>query len=180
MRTFITSDLHFSHKSIITFCPATRAKYGTVENMDEQMIMEWNEIVKPEDKTYIVGDLAFTSAEKATKIMNRLNGTKVLIKGNHDEKLVKNSDFIKCFESVHDYLEVNHDGHKICMFHYPISLWNQAHRGSIMAHGHLHDNLSGLEKYRVRNVGFDFTGKIVITMDELVKDALTGEIKGHH
>ena len=48
-----------------------------------------------------------------------------------------------------------------------------------MLHGHLHGNYSGLEKYRVRDVGFDATGTVVSLLDDIVSDALTGKIRQH-
>jgi hypothetical protein len=66
------------------------------------------------------------------------------------------------------------------MFHYPIAEWDQMHRGSVHFHGHLHGNVSGMEKYRCRDMGMDATGNIVTKMEDAIKDALKGEIKGHH
>jgi hypothetical protein len=54
------------------------------------------------------------------------------------------------------------------------------HRGSIHFYGHLHQGASGLEQYRARNVGWDCTGNIVTSIDDMIADALNGEIKHHH
>jgi calcineurin-like phosphoesterase family protein len=148
--------------------------------MDEAMIREWNEIVQPEDLTYILGDVAFHNAQKATAIMRRLNGTKILVEGNHDKKALHDKSFYNCFSEVHKYLDINYNGTKIVMFHYPIAEWDQMHRGAVHFHGHLHGGQSGLEKFRARDMGFDATGQIVMLMEDAIKDALKGEIKGHH
>jgi hypothetical protein len=37
-----------------------------------------------------------------------------------------------------------------------------------------------LEEYRVRDMGFDATGKIVVSLEDAIADALKGKIKGHH
>jgi hypothetical protein len=37
-----------------------------------------------------------------------------------------------------------------------------------------------MEKYRSRDMGMDATGQIAITMEDAIKSALKGEIKGHH
>ena len=178
---FITSDIHFSHKNIMSFCPVTRARFkDDVDYMNEQIIKEWNEVVTPRDHTYILGDVAFCNAEKAVSFMKRLNGSKTLIKGNHDFKLVKSREFEDCFIDVQDYYSITVNGTKVVMFHYPISEWDQMHRGAIHFYGHLHQNASGLEKYRARNAGWDCTGNIVTDIDHLIADALKGEIKGHH
>jgi calcineurin-like phosphoesterase family protein len=181
-KTWIGSDLHFGHANIMKFCPETRARFkNDVAYMNEAMVREWNEIVQPEDLTYILGDVAFCNVQTATGFLRRMNGRKVLIEGNHDKKLVQDASFCAEFESVHKYLDVNYDGHKIVMFHYPIFEWDQAHRGAIHFYGHKHGGACpDMTKYRARDVGMDATGRIVVSMEDAIRDALTGAIKGHH
>lgn len=178
MKTYITSDTHFSHQNILKFNPATR-KFKDVEHMNSEMMRQWNAIVMPDDLVYILGDVAFCNAAKATAIMHSLNGRKILVAGNHDAKLLKDNDFRECFESIHEYLTVNYNGHRIIMFHYPINEHDQCHRGSIQLHGHMHGKPTGLEKYRVRDAGMDATGNVVTLIDDLIRDAMRGEIKSH-
>lgn len=181
MKTWVTSDLHFGHKNIMSFCPVTRAHYNNdVDYMNEKMVTEWNEKVSPEDLVYILGDVAFLPAQKATEYMRRLNGQKILIEGNHDRKLLNDPSFRNEFVEVHSYLRLVYEGTVICMFHYPIAEFDQMHRGAIHLHGHLHGNTSGLEHFRVRDMGMDATGNIVTLMEDAISDALKGEIKGHH
>lgn len=181
MKTYVTSDIHLGHKNIMSFCPVTRARFNNdVEYMNEQIVKEWNEIVNPEDTVYILGDVAFMPATKAAVLVNRLNGTKILIEGNHDKKALKDPMFNKCFKEIHKYLEVNYDGTKVCMFHYPIAEWNQMHRGSVHFFGHVHGGNSGLEGYRAIDVGMDSTGWVVIEMEDAINRAMLGKIKEHH
>ena len=65
------------------------------------------------------------------------------------------------------------------MFHFPIAEFDKQHRGAVHFHGHLHGNVSGLEHFRVRDVGFDSTGKLLLEMGAAIKDAMKGEIKPH-
>jgi len=180
MKTFITSDLHFGHKNIMKFCPKTRGHYADVDEMREDMIRIWNETVSPEDLTYILGDVAFLPAAEAVQIMKRLNGRKILIEGNHDRKLLNDPVFCRCFEEVHKYLWINYEGTQVVMFHFPILEWDQMHRGAVHFHGHLHGNPTGMDKYRMRDVGCDATGQVVWSMEDAIADAMKGEIKGHH
>ena len=181
MKTYITSDLHFGHTNIMKFCPVTRARFrNDVSYMDNAMIKEWNDIVEPGDLVYILGDVAFCNAQKATEIMHRLNGDKILVEGNHDRKALNDPSFRGCFKEVHKYLDVNYNGTKCVMFHYPIAEWDQMHRGSVHFHGHLHGGVSGMEKYRCRDMGMDATGMMAITMEDAIASAMKGEIKGHH
>lgn len=181
MTDFITSDIHFSHKNIMTFCPVTRARFkGDVDFMNEEIIREWNAIVTPRDHTYILGDVAFCNAETAVKFMKRLNGMKTLIVGNHDKKLIKTREFEDCFIDVQDYYSINVDGTKVIMFHYPIAEWDQMHRGSVHFHGHVHGGKTGLEGSRALDVGMDATGCVVMPMNVMIARALQGHIRSHH
>ena len=112
--------------------------------------------------------------------MNRCNGSKILIEGIHDRKTLNDPTFRKCFKEVHQYLRIVYDGTVVCMFHYPIAEWDQMHRGSVHLHGHLHGGESGMEKFRCRDMGMDATDMIAITMEDAIRDALKGQIKGHH
>ena len=181
MRTWITSDLHFGHTNIMKFCPQSRARFkNDVNYMNEQMVVEWNSYVQPEDLVYILGDVAFLPAQKAAEYMNRCNGTKILIKGNHDRKLLKDPGFRGCFEEVHSDWIGTINGTYVHMYHFPVMEWDQMHRGAVHFHGHLHGGESGLEKFRARDMGMDATGMIVVEMERAIADALTGQIKGHH
>jgi calcineurin-like phosphoesterase family protein len=148
--------------------------------MNETMVKEWNDLIDMDDTVYVLGDVAFLPAQKATEYMRRLNGRKILIQGNHDYKLLNDPEFRACFEQVHHYLEITYNGTKVCLFHYPIKEWNQAHRGSVMLHGHLHGGISGMEEFRCRDMGMDATGRIAVTMEDAIRDAMTGKIMGHH
>jgi len=181
MTDFVTSDIHFGHKNIMTFCAVTRARFkNDVDYMNEQIIREWNQMVTPRDHTYILGDVAFCNVETAVKFMKRLNGSKTLIIGNHDKKLIKQREFQDCFIDWQDYYSINVNGTKVIMFHYPISEWDQMHRGSVHLHGHVHGGPSSLEGSRALDVGMDATGQVVTRLDVMVERALKGSIRAHH
>ena len=180
MKTYITSDLHFGHANIMKFCPVTRARFADTDDMREQMIADWNASVGHDDETLILGDFAFLPAKDAVAILQRLNGTKILIEGNHDRKLLNDPAFRAEFKEVHQYLRYNHNGQLVIMFHYPIHEWDQMHRGAVHFYGHVHGGKTGLEKYRARDVAFDATGRVVSNLDYMIADAMKGEIKTHH
>ncbi len=180
MTKWITSDLHFGHANIMKFCPVTRASFTDVADMREKMIADWNASVAQDDETFILGDFAFLPAKDAVDILRRLNGTKILIEGNHDRKLLNDPAFRKEFREVHPYLRYNHNGQIVIMFHYPIHEWDQMHRGAVHFYGHVHGGRTGLEPYRARDVAFDATGRVVSNFDAMIADALKGEIRSHH
>lgn len=64
--------------------------------MNEFMVMMYNRAVKPEDRVYMLGDVAFNKRDLV--ILNRMNGRKVLIKGNHDNLDLK--DYLPYFDDI--------------------------------------------------------------------------------
>jgi len=177
---WITSDLHLGHSNIIKYCPKTRGQYRDGQHMNESMIAEWNSHVDENDTVYILGDVGFMTTEKLIETVNRLQGKKILIEGNHDRKALKNEAYRACFAEIHQYLTIGFEGTKVVMFHYPILDHEECARGSVHFHGHRHGDSSGLEKYRVRDVGVDATGKVVTLMRDMIVDAMKGSIKSHH
>jgi len=179
MREFVTSDLHFGHVNIQSFCPRTRGHYRDVEHMDQDMIQRWNKLIGVKDTVYVLGDVCFMRPERAVTTVESLNGRKILIQGNHDRKLLNHRQFRDCFAEVHPYLDINRNGLKIVMFHYPLAEWDQQYRGSVHFYGHLHGNVSGIEQYRAIDVGFDATGEIALSLEDAVARAMRGRIKTH-
>ena len=179
MKIYVGSDFHWGHANVMKFNSSTRP-YENLEHMDQTMISEWNRIVYPEDKVYMLGDISFHDLNKTLQIMNVLNGTKVLVKGNHDKHLMRHAEFIDCFESIHDILEIKHNKVKIIMCHFPIAHFNGCHREKVIhLHGHLHGMESGLEQWRILDVGMDATGQLLIPIETLIEQAMLRQIRPH-
>lgn len=135
MNTFFTSDLHFFHQNVIRF---DNRPYTSVEEMNEALINNWNKKVKKDDLVYILGDISWGKDEETCAIFERLNGRKILIKGNHDRVHGKIKN---CFEEVADYKEITLPGNKhIVLCHYPIVFFNRHHYGAYMFYGHVHNS----------------------------------------
>lgn len=80
MRWF-TSDTHFGHARVIELC---QRPFKDVDHMNEVMANNWNERVQPDDEVFHLGDVALGRREDTLQIVKRLNGTKFLVPGNHD------------------------------------------------------------------------------------------------
>ena len=55
---YYVSDLHFGHKNILEMC---KRPFSSIEEMDEQLVENWNKRVKKNDRVYILGDLIYKS-----------------------------------------------------------------------------------------------------------------------
>jgi calcineurin-like phosphoesterase family protein len=135
MRTFLISDTHFFHNNILTFKKSSGEPlrpFSSVEEMNETMVDNWNRVVSKNDKVYHLGDVAFRNASSLS-ILDRLNGDKVLVKGNHD--IHKSSAYLKYFRDIRAY----HVLDKILLAHVPVHPFSLS-RWKGQVHGHLHDN----------------------------------------
>lgn len=149
---WFTSDTHFGHNKIQGFCQDTRFQ-GTLHHHDQMLIYNWNSCVKKNDRIYHLGDFSFGSREYTEELLSQLNGNIHLIYGNHDDML-RADRFKKFFHSRQDYKEVNIDGIKVCMLHFPMHEWYQCHRGSFHLFGHVHTSYKTV-RGKSMNVGID-------------------------
>jgi len=148
---FLVSDTHFGHVGVCRFTRndgVTKLRpWDNADEMDEAMVTAWNERVRPTDKVYHLGDVVIN--RKALGIMRRLNGDKVLIRGNHD--IFKDTDYREHFRELRAYHVMN----GMILSHIPIHSESLGRFGTNI-HGHLHAN-------RVMLPGFN--GKITDIVD---------------
>lgn len=135
--TFLISDTHFKHTNAWrTFKLADGVTplrpFSSTEEMDETMIANWNSVVKTNDKVYHLGDVAMCNATTLRGIFYRLNGIKVLIKGNHDE------DKLSLYQELFKDVRGSHILDNLVLTHIPVHAASLLRwRGNI--HGHLHN-----------------------------------------
>jgi calcineurin-like phosphoesterase family protein len=176
MEIFLTSDTHFGHRSVIDFC---NRPYSSVEEMNEDMVERWNEVVTPEDMVFHLGDVLWpTGGNKEFlphTVLGRLNGRIILIRGNHDTWMTRRFE-TENFHAVHDQyvLGLKGRGYKgqklhIHMLHYPLRTWYRREHGGLHAFGHVHGNY---EEFRIEgtlDVGVDTNNYRPITIDEYLE-----------
>ncbi len=66
-------------------------KIANSREMNEYIIQKWNSVVKKDDTVYHLGDVGFGSLEEVKGLIEKLNGTKILLRGNHDFKIGVNT-----------------------------------------------------------------------------------------
>jgi len=132
---FLVSDTHFGHAGVCRFTRndgVTKLRpWDNPEEMDEEMVKRWNETVRPNDKVYHLGDVVIN--RKSLNIMHRLNGDKVLIRGNHD--IFKLEDYTQHFRDIRGYHVMN----GMILSHIPVHEESLGRFG-VNIHGHLHAN----------------------------------------
>ena len=135
---WFTSDTHFGHSKIIEYC---NRPFSNADEMDETMIERWNSVVKPNDTVWHLGDFAFhKSQEEITALLQRLNGTKNLIAGNHDDAKTRYA----AWNDVRALVELSLGNKtKVTLCHYALRVWNKSHHGALHFYGHSHGTLPG-------------------------------------
>jgi calcineurin-like phosphoesterase family protein len=132
---FLVSDTHFGHAGVCRFTRndgVTKLRpWDDAAEMDEAMVKAWNERVRPNDKVYHLGDVVMS--RKSLAIMSRLNGDKVLIRGNHD--IFKDEDYREHFRELRAYHVMN----GMILSHIPVHVESLGRFG-VNIHGHLHAN----------------------------------------
>lgn len=137
MNTFFSSDYHFYHTNIIRY---QSRPFDSVDEMNQGLIDNNNSVVGKKDTLYIVGDIAIGATPlEIANILNQMNGRKILIVGNHDIPFLKHADFTSCFAEIHHLLSIKLNKQYIQLCHYPLEIWDRAHYGSWMLHGHCVD-----------------------------------------
>ena len=154
IETYFIGDTHFGHKNIIGY---NRPEFDNLEEMHEAMIERWNEVVRPKDNVYHLGDVCF--GKDNMHYLAQLNGKKRLVLGNHDHYPI--ADYMLYFDRVFGCTE-----YKGCVLtHIPIHP-QQFYRFKLNIHGHVHHKdplLTASDKYF--NVCADHTNLTPIHWD---------------
>lgn len=172
---WFTSDTHYWHKNVIKYC---NRPFSSVEEMNETLISNYNNVVSQEDTVYFLGDVIFGGTTKARAIIERLNGEKHLIIGNHDvvnraEKWLK----LGFKTAVHSMKLGNFN-----LSHFPYAGFEADERhfehrlkdeGDWLFHGHVHQHWK--QKDRMINVGVDIWDFYPVSLPDLL-DIVVGEL----
>ncbi len=129
---WFTSDTHFGHKNILEYEKEARP-FQSVEEMNEALISNWNDTVRPKDIIWHLGDFAFGRSH--VELAGRLNGRKRLIMGNHD--VYNNSVYLDYFEKLFGV----HYWKRCVLSHIPVHPGNLGSRALLNVHGHLHSRV---------------------------------------
>ena len=130
MKTFIIADTHFNHSNIIKYC---NRPFTNVEDMDNQLIKNWNQFVKKDDIVYHLGDFALGNIEKIAEYRSKLNGKIFLIMGNHDIYNIKKY-YEAGFDKVYDKPIIYNDF--FILSHKPMFLTENMPYANIFGHVH--------------------------------------------
>lgn len=149
------SDPHFGHTKLAT----TKRGFDSVEAMNDTLIERYNAVVDSTDTVLWLGDCFFCSQILAMCVMDQLNGTKVLLRGNHDFKHSTNwyneVGFALVIDGQVTLPPIGQHRIRACHFPYPNTihartgevddryseLRPERQKGEILLHGHTHSTV---------------------------------------
>jgi len=158
---YFTADHHFNHGNIIKYCDRP---FSSVKQMNRSMIKIYNEIVNDDDVVYILGDFTMLGPSykgQIKKIVQKLQGTKHLILGNHDRLKPFAYEDIG-FASVHTWLTVG----EFTLVHDPAK--SAMDRSINFLVGHIHDLF--FKQKNCLNVGVDVWDFKPVSIDQVRKE----------
>ena len=136
--SWVAADPHFGHLGVCKFLHPNGVDalrpWDTPEEMDEALVKNWNEVVRPADRVNLLGDVVIN--RRCLVTLGRLNGRIRLVKGNHD--IFKLADYLPYVDDIVAYhVTKGQQGGKVIMSHIPIHPESLGRFG-VNIHGHLH------------------------------------------
>lgn len=146
---YLTSDMHFGHRNVIRFC---ERPFADEKEMAQGLIKNWNDVVKPNDFVFSLGDFSwFTGRHQVKSLVKQLRGRKYFIPGNHCKEgmyeLVDDPDFHECSDIVVLYVRGQEGDprfkdakvYEIVLCHYPLRCWSHSdYTNCYQFFGHIH------------------------------------------
>lgn len=165
MAIYLTSDHHFGHENIIRYADRP---FSSADEMDAELQSRWNETVTDDDVVYHLGDLCVSSHEYW---LRQLNGSLVLLRGNHDRIRPDEAGF-----PVMDQAKVRApNGLELTLRHYP-KPWSG---DGWLIHGHSHASRPAIDLESKRaSVCVELTGYRPISLTT-IGDELNKIVESH-
>ncbi len=131
---WLWSDQHFFHKNIIRY---SNRPYDNIDMMNEQLVINHNSVVKPDDIVIWGGDIGFGNVSHINNFLDKCNGYKVHVLGNHD--MYTRGDKYTMHQlnvnETHPCIALTLKNAQMLITHYP---FNVVPDQCINVHGHTH------------------------------------------
>lgn len=152
-KVFFTADTHFSDSRVLRF----RRRFPDLASMDAALVRNWNATVPPDGVVFHLGDLMYGGIEQVVGMLGRLNGTILLVKGNHDDIALYRSAQVASqtrLVPVGTQRTVTVGGRRILLNHYPFLCYAGQYGGVWQLFGHVHSGrgVEGFDLPRLANL----------------------------
>ncbi len=178
-KVYFTSDTHFNHAKNFIF---EARGYKSVQEHNDALIAKINEVVRPQDTLFHLGDFCLNiTPPEFEEILRRINCNNILyIWGNHNSCIRKSYEETLVGQYQRNdievypykigkitylgyYKEIIVNGHMIVLHHYPHQIFNQMQKGAWQLSGHSHYTNPTTQvdhpDNKILDVGWDGYGK---------------------
>ena len=170
MKSLFISDIHLGDGGkTIASC---NRPFASVEDYEESLIYNWNRVVSDGDTVYILGDLCCDEKYPICCFLEMVNGTKILIRGNHDHHWL-NNETRQYFAEVCDMKIIHLAEYSIHLCHYPLVDWYKRKYGGLHVFGHVHNciipEFNGYLENSY-NASVDINGFMPVPLNQLIEN----------
>ena len=172
---WFTSDLHLGHNKPFLYEPRG---FENIQEHDNAIIENWNKIIRPNDKVYVLGDLMLNDNEAGIEKIKQLKGQIYVVRGNHDSEVRINlynncNNIIKVTEGQF----LRYGKYHFYLSHYPTLCSNfdnekplKARMISLCGHSHSQDAFADWDKGLIYHVELDAHNNFPVSIDSIIKD----------
>ena len=167
---FFCSDHHFNHDKEFVW---KRRGFNSVEEMNETIVENHNQLVKPNDIVYMCGDLMLGSDTQAgLDYVRRMNGVKFLVVGNHDtDSRIEAYRESGLFQDIQFGYRLSVAKRHYLVTHYPTLVENYDKIKLVNIHGHTHMPLKfEYNRQDIYNVSMEAQSCRPIDLDSIRRD----------
>lgn len=163
-RIFLCSDPHFYHDKLIK-----HRGFDSVDEYHSMYIENWNNVVSKRDVVYMLGDI--TMEVDHYDILDKLNGIKHVILGNHDVKNRSHLEsLMKHCNKILVCKKLEYEGIPVSLTHIPIHPIEFEFKLKYNIHGHLHD--INIDDERYINICPEQIGYTPVLFDDIMKKVI--------
>ena len=115
--TFLVADWHLGEDRF----ELMGRPFSTQMEMIDTLVENHNKLVKPDDDVIVVGDVCYQKTPQFLHYVDRFNGKKTLIRGNHDKVFTDEQlePYFKCIVAEGDGIKVEYENIPLYITHYP-------------------------------------------------------------
>lgn len=174
-RIFVTSDPHFCHAKEFLYGPRG---FDSVEEMNRQLVINWNQTVAPDDVVWVLGDLMLNDNARGIELIKQLNGELHIILGNHDTD-VRELLYAECYNVAEVVLAARfrYNGYNFYLSHYPTICTcgdiDKPLRNKVInlcGHSHTSNKWADWSKGAIYHCELDAHNNKPVALDDIIKD----------
>lgn len=167
---YFWSDTHFGHDKDFIW---KERGYENVEEMNEDLVKKWNDIVKDDDIVYFLGDVIMGDITNM-RYLDRLNGHINIILGNHctEKRQEYYNQYSPNVDSVKYADLIKYGKYHFYLSHYPTLCGNHEEKHApwcLCGHTHTKDKYLDMDK-RCYHVEVDAHPEGPVSIETIIQD----------